>query len=158
MSKNDLSVIAHLMRRAAFHARYDDLEKYANQGYDATVDWLMHPEREPETDDDLSIRFTPTYIIPPGYAAALARWIYRILNGTRPLEEKMALFWHGVFATGFSKLNTALAMWQQYEMLRRHGMGNFRTLLIELSKNPAMIYWLDNCDNHKEEPNENWGR
>ena len=70
----------------------------------------------------------------------------------------MALFWHGVFATGFSKLNTGVAMWQQCEMLRRYGMGNFRTLLIELSKNPAMIYWLDNCDNHKEEPNENWGR
>ena len=154
----DIPLLAHLMRRAGFGGRYDELEDNAARGYDATLDWLLHPEREPETDDDLSIRFTPTYIIPPGYAAALARWIYRILNGSRPLEEKMALFWHGVFATGFSKLNTAVAMWQQYEMLRRHGMGNFRTLLIELSKNPAMIYWLDNCDNHKEEPNENWGR
>ena len=154
----DIPLLAHLMRRAGFGGRYDELEDNAAQGYDATLDWLLHPEREPETDDDLSIRFTPTYIIPPGYAGALARWIYRILNGRRPLEEKMALFWHGVFATGFSKLNTGVAMWQQYEMLRRHGMGNFRTLLIELSKNPAMIYWLDNCDNHKEEPNENWGR
>ena len=158
MSNNDLPAIAHLMRRAAFNARYDDLEKYAAQGYDATVDWLTHPEREPETDDDITLRFTPMYVEPQGYTGPVGRWLYRMLNTRRPLEEKMALFWHGVFATGFSKSNSGSAMWHYYEMLRRHGMGNFRTLLIELSKNPAMIHWLDNCDNHKEAPNENWGR
>jgi uncharacterized protein (DUF1800 family) len=158
MSNKDLSLIAHLMRRAAFHARIDDLEKYADQGYDATVDWLTHPEREPETDEDIALRFTPSHIIPAGFQGPTGRWLFRILNTARPLEEKMALFWHGIFATGFAKLNSGLAMWQQYEMLRRNGMGNFRTLLFELSMNPAMIYWLDNCDNHKEAPNENFGR
>ena len=158
MSNNDLSTIAHLMRRAAFHARYDDLERYASQGYDATVDWLLHPEREHEIEDDIALRINPMYVNPIGFGGPTGRWIYRMLNTRRPLEEKMALFWHGVFATGVSKLNSGIAMWQQYEMLRRHGMGNFRTLLVELAKNPAMIYWLDNCDNHREEPNENWGR
>ena len=158
MSNSDLSLIAHLMRRAAFNARYDDLEKYATQGYDATVDWLTHPEREPETNEDISLRFTPSNVDPVSGGTGLARWVYRMLNTGRPLEEKMALFWHGIFATGFAKINSGVALWQQYEMLRRHGMGNFRTLLFELARNPAMIYWLDNCDNHKEEPNENWGR
>ena len=158
MSDNDLSTIAHLMRRAGFHARYDDLERYASQGYDATVDWLLHPEREPEIEDDIALRINPMYVNPIGFGGPTGRWIYRMLNTRRPLEEKMALFWHGVFATGVSKLNSGIAMWQQYEMLRRHGMGNFRTLLVELAQNPAMIYWLDNCDNHKDEPNENWGR
>ena len=158
MSNDDLPLIAHLMRRAAFHARYDHLERYASQGYDATVDWLLHPEREPETDEDIVLRFTPSAVIPAAFQGPTGRWLYRMLNTRRPMEEKMALFWHGIFATGFAKSNSGLAMWQQYEMLRRHGMGNFRTLLVELSKNPAMIYWLDNCDNHKEAPNENFGR
>ena len=158
MSNNDLSLIAHLMRRAAFNARYDDLEEYTTQGYDATVDWLLHPEREPETNEDISLRFTPPNVIPAGFTGTTGRWLFRMFNTRRPLEEKMALFWHGIFATGVSKSNSGLATWQQYEMLRRHGMGNLRTLLNELSRDPAMIYWLDNCDNHKEEPNENWGR
>ena len=158
MSNRDLRLIAHLMRRAGSGARYDELETYAAQGYDATVDWLLHPEREPELDDDLTLRYTPMQVDPIGYAGPTGRWIYRMLNTRRPLEEKMALFWHGVFATGWGKLNHGQAMWNQYQMLRRHGMGNFRTLLIELAKDPAMIYWLDNCDNHKDAPNENFGR
>jgi len=158
MSSDDLALAAHLMRRAGFHARYDDLERYADQGYDATVDWLTHPELEPETDEDIVLRYTPMYVEPQGFTGPVGRWLYRMLNTKRPLEEKMALFWHGVFATGFFKSNSGSAMWKQCEMLLRHGMGNFRTLLLELSKNPAMIHWLDNCDNHKDAPNENWGR
>ena len=70
----------------------------------------------------------------------------------------MALFWHHVFATGNSKIDNPTEIVRQIEMFRRRGMGNYRDLLVELAKDPAMIYWLDNIENHKDAPNENWGR
>ena len=87
MSNDDLALAAHLMRRAGFHARYDDLERYADQGYDATVDWLTHPELEPETDEDIVLRYTPMYVEPQGFTGPVGRWLYRMLNTKRPLEE-----------------------------------------------------------------------
>jgi uncharacterized protein (DUF1800 family) len=80
-----------------------------------------------------------------------------MINTKHPLEEKMALFWHGVFATGYTKLNHPKQILGQIAMFRRHGLGSFRTLLVEVSKDPAMIFWLDNKDSHKEAINENYG-
>jgi uncharacterized protein (DUF1800 family) len=70
----------------------------------------------------------------------------------------MALFWHGVFATGYTKLNHPKQILGQIAMFRHHGLGSFKTLLVEVSKDPAMIFWLDNKDSHKEAINENYGR
>ena len=60
------------------------------------------------------------------------------------LEEKLSLFWHSLLATGYNKLNQARSLINQIDMFRRHGLGSFPTLLVELSKDPAMIIWLDN--------------
>ena len=81
-----------------------------------------------------------------------------MINSKRPLEEKMALFWHHVFATGYAKGQHVVAMNDQINLFRRVGMSNMRAILLELSMNPAMIYWLDNNENRKGEPNENYGR
>jgi uncharacterized protein (DUF1800 family) len=70
----------------------------------------------------------------------------------------MTLFWHMLFATAFSKLNDARLSQLQLEMLRKHSMGDFKTLLLELSKDPAMIFWLDNQENTNAVHNENYGR
>ena len=83
---------------------------------------------------------------------------YRMINTQRPLEEKMALFWHQLFATGNSKIDNPPELLQQITMFRRHGLGSFRNLLVELAQNPAMIFWLDNNGNHRGAINENWGR
>ena len=157
-TKTDIPLMAHLMRRLGFGVRHDELEAFAAQGYDATLDWLLHPEREPELDDDLSYRFHPTYVEPQGFTGSAASFMYRALNTRRPLEERMTLFWLNLFATGYAKLNFGGAQWKQYKMLKRDCMGNLRTLLIGLSKDPANIYWLDNSDNHKDSINENYGR
>jgi uncharacterized protein (DUF1800 family) len=85
-------------------------------------------------------------------------WMYNLVNTNRPLEEKMALFWHHIFATGNSKVDNYDQLLEQIALFREKGMGNYRELLIELAKNPAMIYWLDNNENHKVAVNENWGR
>jgi uncharacterized protein (DUF1800 family) len=70
----------------------------------------------------------------------------------------MTLFWHHVFATGNSKVDNYDQLLEQISMFRRMGMGNYRELLLGLAKNPAMIYFLDNNENHKRAVNENWGR
>ena len=87
-----------------------------------------------------------------------AVWIYRMVNTPRPLEEKIALFWHHVFATANYKCEHPPSMIHQINMFRRVGLSDLRTILTQLSKDPAMIYWLDNNENHKGEPNENYGR
>jgi uncharacterized protein (DUF1800 family) len=87
-----------------------------------------------------------------------AYWLYRMVNTRRPLKEKLALFWHGVFATGSTKLLQPKQILTQIDMFRHHGLGSFHTLLVEVSKDPAMIFWLDNKDSHKGAVNENYGR
>ncbi len=90
--------------------------------------------------------------------SAQSYWLYRMINTKRPLEEKVALFWHGLFATAYGKLNHAKAVVNQTNTWRRLGLGRYRDILSALSRDPAMIFWLDNKDNHKDAPNENYGR
>ena len=92
----------------------------------------------------------------PGMGAA--EWLHDMVNTKRPLEEKMALFWHGIFATGVSKVDHYDDVMDMIVKFREKGMGDFRELLVEMAKDPAMIYWLDNCENHADAVNENWGR
>jgi uncharacterized protein (DUF1800 family) len=85
-------------------------------------------------------------------------WAGRMVAGNRPLEEKMALFWHGHFATGEDKIRDYRKMEQQLALLHRHATGNFRTLLIEVARGPAMLAYLDAAENVKGAPNENFAR
>ena len=157
-SDHDLELISHLLRRAGFGTNRDELEAYAAKGYEALVEELLHPEDQPPFDDDLIFRYFPYFRIGTAIASQQSHWMLRMISTKRPLEEKLTLFWHHLFATGFAKVEIAPDMEHQLEMLRLYGMGNLRTLLIKLSQDPAMIYWLDNCENHKGAPNENFGR
>ena len=80
-----------------------------------------------------------------------------MVNSRRPLEEKIALFWHHVFATAIPMEHPPSA-YGQIETFRRVGLSNMGTILTALSRDPAMIFWLDNNENHHGEPNENYGR
>jgi len=158
MAHEDIALMAHLMRRAGFGASRDELETRAARGYEATVEELLNPQAEP-VDRYTFLRYHPGFwkpITSPGMGSAA--WFHTLLNTQRPLEEKMVLFWHQVFATGQSKVDHWHELIAQVDMFRALGMGNYRELLVELAKNPAMIYWLDNCDNHSHAVNENWGR
>jgi uncharacterized protein (DUF1800 family) len=75
-----------------------------------------------------------------------------------PLEEKLVLFWHGLFATSATKLNQGRAPRNQIDTFRRNAFGHFNNMLVDLSRDPAMIIWLDNQDNHRGSINENYGR
>ena len=158
MADNDLRLMAHLMRRAGFGATRDELERLVEQGYDATVEALLDPESQPDLDMDELYRYLPQAESSFVGLHVQTDWMYRMLNTRRALQEKMALFWHYVFATAVSKVEQSSQMANQIALFRRHGMGSYRRLLVEIAKDPAMIFWLDNQDNHKRAPNENWGR
>jgi uncharacterized protein (DUF1800 family) len=85
-------------------------------------------------------------------------WANRMLATRRPLEEKLTLFWHGHFATANNKVRDARMMQRQNEMLRARASGGLRDLLIGILKDPAMLVFLDNGENIKTRPNENFGR
>ena len=85
-------------------------------------------------------------------------WAERMLRTKRPLEEKLALFWHGHFATSDTKVRDYRKMVQQLALFHKHGNGNFRELLIGVAKDPAMLVYLDAGENIKGKPNENFGR
>ena len=153
-----MALMAHLMRRAGFGANRDELEGRTAQGYAATVEELLNPELQPPFDDDLAYRYVPYYRMGTGIPSYQCYWMYRMVATQRPLEEKMTLFWHHIFATSHSKMNRNPQMNQQLQLFRGFALGNFRTILVELSKDPAMIYWLDNNENHNGAPNENYGR
>ena len=158
MAHHDLALMAHLLRRAGFGATRDELEHYAAKGYAATVEELLHPEQAPAFEEDLLRRYHVDENSLMLVDSCQAYWVYRMINTLRPLEEKLALFWHGVFATGYTKLNQPKAILRQVDMFRRCGLDSFRDLLVGVSKDPAMIFWLDNKDNHKDAVNENYGR
>jgi len=160
MAHSDIAVMAHLLRRAGFGATREELERYVAQGYEATVEALLHPENAPPAlaDEDLIRRYHVDENSLMLIDSCQTYWLYRMIHTRRPLEEKIALFWHGVFATGYTKLNQPKAILNQIDMFRRYGLGSFRTLLQQVSRDPAMLFWLDNKDNHRDAVNENYGR
>ena len=158
MATQDRMLAAHLARRAGFGATRDELERYVSMGYEAQVEELLHPADARYTPLDLLLRRFPEYHTQTGATDATGPWAYRMITTTCPLEEKIALLWHCVFATGNGKLLHPRSLANQIDMFRRYGMGGFDELLLQLSRDPAMIIWLDNEANHGGSINENYGR
>ena len=158
MTSPDIQLMAHLMRRAGFGAPRHELDQLVDRGYENVVEDLLHPGDPQNLPDDIIRRFHVDQHELRLLDSAAAYWVYRMATTQCPLEEKLTLFWHGLFATGYSKLNQARTHLNQIDMFRRFGLGSFRDILVELSKDPAMIIWLDNQDNHDGAVNENYGR
>ena len=158
MPSKDVQLMAHLIRRAGFGASRDQLDSLVAQGYDETVEKLLDTDSPNMMSEDMIRRYHPEHSGMMGNTVSGAHWMYRMISTDAPLREKVALFWHGIFATGYSKLANGKVLHDQIRMFLRYGMGSFNTLLLELSKDPAMIVWLDNCESHKGAINENWGR
>ncbi len=159
MSDRDIALMAHLLRRAGFGAARDELEGYLAKGYEGTVEDLLHPTDPRKIPDDILYRYHENFIAYDAIEDSIGGyWLYQMITSKCPLEEKIALFWHGVLATSYSKANDAPSLLNQIDMFRRHGLGRFDDLLLELSKDPAMLIFLDNNTNHGDAINENYGR
>jgi uncharacterized protein (DUF1800 family) len=156
---NERSQVAHLLRRAGFGSTEAELDQYTALGFAGAVNQLLNPEKvDDSATDALLAPLTADLGDPKKIEAAKFWWFNRMLYTRRPLEEKLALFWHNHFATANSKVGNAGLMLQQIQLFRDNGFGNFETLLQKVTRDPAMLIWLDNRLNRKGAPNENYAR
>jgi len=181
--------IDHLYRRAGFGASQEEVDDYTKLSvgsYAGAVARLLGYEAFPDDVD--------SHVGTTGYVGVTARsgsgfqpainildgrqrWLFRMVHSKRPLQEKMALFWHNHFATAYSKIvneigDTAIASRMfaakveddgsrtrgQLQLFRDYALGNFRDLLVEVAKDPAMLVWLDGRTNVRARPQENFAR
>lgn len=155
--KTEAEKIAHLLRRFGLGASEAEVAYYSPGGLKGAINRLLDYE---SVDEGFPVK-------PEDFAndqgqlnlrAAQAFWYMRILCTQRPLEQKMTIFWHDHFATSAQKVDSPLVMLGHIEVLRQNCLGPFLHLLTAVSKDPAMLYWLDNQENIKGKPNENFAR
>src|SRR5262249_9906086 len=154
----DVQKVGHLYRRAAFGATYTQLDAGLKAGPDKTIDLLLKGGSGQEAFEKLMAPLAQSLVRVNSGNQARAWWLYRMLYTPHPLREKMTLFWHNHFATSNRKVQNAAYMLGQYQLMYKHALGNFRTLLQEMSKDPAMMVWLDTSQSRKGKPNENYAR
>lgn len=153
---------AHLLRRAGFSGTPDEIDDLAARGREGAVDFLINYNQvdNKAMEDVLAASFdfsNPQDNQTFNQNEIRRWWLTRMVFTRRPFEEKMTLFWHNHFATGLSKVQEVL-MYIQNLTLRTHALDRFDTLLEKVSKDPAMLVWLDGLTNVLGRPNENFGR
>ena len=148
---------AHLLRRFGLGASEAELDYYLKDGLNGAIDRLLDYSSVPEGFDlDVQKLANQNGVIQPQIVGVW--WTLRLVSTQRPLQEKMSVFWHDHFATSASKVQNGPVMHAQNEVLRKNATGNFREFLTEVSKDPAMLFWLDNQFNVAGKPNENFAR
>ena len=158
MADKEIALMAHLLRRAGFGASRDEIEARVAQGYDNVVEELLNPGDDPGIEEDMMYRSYPAYFDKAAIETGQTEIVYRMINNKYQLREKTALFWHTILCAGDNKVDNARTTCMEYDKFREIGMGNFRDLLLWLSTDPAMLYYLDNIESHKVAVNENYGR
>ena len=149
---------AHLVRRTAFGASHKDIRQALDDGPEATIKRLLDTQAE---SADFMARDAALHRVALDSADIgdlRAWWANRMLYSANPLAEKMALFWHGHFATSNAKVRSVRQMEAQNALFRRHALGSFRELLSDVARDVAMLVWLDGNANRRRQPNENFAR
>jgi len=174
---------AHLLNRAGFGGTPAEVEELAARGLDGAVDWLVEygrveevrtvpewvrggPERvermkeygEATEEERRELRRKAQATQRTRVLEVRSSWLERMRTTRRPLEEKLVLFWHGHFATSIQKVKDAGLMYRQLEMFRKHAGGRWEDLLLAVTRDPAMLIWLDQAQSRREHPNENYAR
>jgi uncharacterized protein (DUF1800 family) len=150
--------LAHLRRRTGFSARASEIEPLIPLGIEGAVDKLLESPYDHSIDDEAVLRLLQGEMRNLQPQAVSAWWLYRMLVSQQPIQERMALFWHNHFATSASKVQAGRLMLIQIQLFQRLGLDNFKTLVLEVAKDPAMLVWLDGVRNVKGKPNENFAR
>lgn len=154
----DLKKVGHLYRRAGFGATWSELDTALKAGPQETVTRLIEGKPGEEAFAAETEPLAKSTAKGNNGKQAGAWWLYRMMYTPHPLREKMTLFWHNHFATSFAKVRNAGYMLGQYELMHRYALGNFRSMLVDMSKDPAMMVWLDTNASKKVMPNENYAR
>ena len=167
----------HLLTRTGFGASQEDINTYQQFEYDQAVNKLLD-----QVNNDVVIN-PPTWLLDPlnfdrkriknasqEEKRAFRKsqkikeldlkgwWVATMANTKSPLTEKMVLFWHNHFTTSLKKVKQPTLLYRQNVLFRKHAIGNFKTLAYEISKDPAMLGYLDNFKSSKKAPNENFAR
>jgi hypothetical protein len=176
---------AHLLNRAGFGGTPEQVTRVASMRMEAAVDELLNYERTPdgpfpevdfsglwdayaallrarrERADERTLRDLVNQINRLNrqkFQELRANWIARMNQSSRPLLEKMVLFWHGLLVSGFPDTQVSEHMAIQLDLFRRMATGSFKELILAVSRDPAMLSYLDNNNNRKGRPNENYAR
>lgn len=173
---------AHLLRRAGFGGTPEEIRALHALGLEGALDRLLGFDGQPDVEvpgPGITLTTAPGREMMMGAgspeerqqiqrmhrqqdAMQLARvrewWMQTMIRTKWPLRERMVLFWHGHFTSGYRDVRNSYHMYVQNTLFRRHAAGSFRMLLHEVSKDPAMLEYLDNNRNRKEHPNENYAR
>ncbi|HEY3595046.1 MAG TPA: DUF1800 family protein, partial [Polyangiaceae bacterium] len=158
---SDSFTVAHaerLLWRAGFGPRKGEAEALSRLGLDGAVRALSSPGRErlvgPAPKDEKGRPLAPY----DAWGHDHVWWIDRMVRTSRPLVERMTLVWHDWFATSDAGVDSQRLMLNQNELFREHALGPFPNLLSRVTKDPAMLLWLNGSDNSKRSPNENYSR
>ncbi len=170
----------HLSMRAGFGGSPEQIGRLQRMGLDAAVAYFVDYEALPRHRPDH--RVTPAEPIDRRTVRRLSQeerrnlqrtrrrqdgeklrrlrawWMARMVSSERQLEEKMTLFWHGHFTSGYRDVRNAYHMAIQNDLFRQHATGNFGDLVRAISRDPAMLEYLDNNQNNRRAPNENYAR
>lgn len=182
-SRWDRTTAAHLLNRAGFGGTPDEVNRLVAMGSRDAVDSLLNAddedtlfplpdlldpparqrfkqrEKDASTEEEkMAVRKELNQANALSMIDLRIWWLNRMRYTSAPLLEKATLFWHGHFATSNQKVNDPFLMWYQNDTLRRHALGKFPDLLKAMSRDPAMIRWLDLGLSRKDHPNENFAR
>ena len=148
----------HLLRRAGFGGTTAEIDRFAAMTSAAMTQTVLdYQQTSNATLDGQLPTLDLTSATGPNAGAIQAWWLQRMVQTARPLEEKMTLFWHGLLTSGLDKAGPA-QLYTQNQLFRKMALANFDDLLKAVSKDPAMMVYLDTENNRKGKPNENYAR
>ncbi len=180
--KWDFTTAAHLLNRAGFGGTPEQIEMLHELGMDGAVNQFV------DAADDSAMFPKPDWAVPHNFVemrraarnlpeeerkkkfkelqkdyrqegmSLISWWLDRMERTPNPFREKMTFFWHGHFATSIQKVKQPYLMWVQNETLRQNALQNFGTMAKAISRDPAMMIWLDTRESKKQHPNENFAR
>ena len=175
----DYATVRHLLKRTTFGATKNDIKYFQSKGFNATLDELLSDkftEPSPPLKDynpttsiapDNSISIGETWVNDTSIDGTLSFfrrlsfkkwWIGLMINQGRSIREKMSLFWHNHFSTETNDISIAQYVYQHHRLIRRNALGNFKSLLKNITIDPAMLIYLNGQNNNKTAPDENYGR
>lgn len=171
----DESTLRHLLRRTLFGFKQEDINAFKGKSMAEVVQLLVSPSPAPlppvnnYNDSNFSDSTVPagqTWVNAPYDGNANGRrnsslkswWIGNLIQQTSSVHEKMTLFWHNHFAIESVDVNDARYMYRYYSLLRKYALGNFKELVLEITKDPAMLRYLNGYQNNKNAPDENYAR
>ena len=154
--------VAHLHRRAGFAANWPEIQRDLNDGHHRSIQRLLDGGAQetavPDDFDSLAEVIGNAAGSSDSPRRLQAWWVYRMIYSPDPLGERLSLLWHQHFATSNAKVNNVQAVYQQNQLFRKYGRGDFGELFTRVLRGPAMLVYLDADSNRASHPNENLGR